>query len=158
MANAVNLTGKLVLIGAGKMGTAMLEGWLKAGVTGNQVVIFDPAPPPETQALIASHGITRIAAVGPRAVPRLFGRHGKRERRRAAGRRRRRFGDQSRRNVSRLRVRRTNGQENRGQQGHQRQPDACHKSLTRQFHAPSAIVRLSKACHIGGFGREHSPR
>ncbi|MEE4237971.1 MAG: pyrroline-5-carboxylate reductase [Anderseniella sp.] len=58
MANAVNLSGKLVLIGAGKMGTAMLEGWLKAGVTGNQVVIFDPAPPPETQALIASHAIT----------------------------------------------------------------------------------------------------
>jgi pyrroline-5-carboxylate reductase len=58
MTAKVNLTGKLVLIGAGKMGTAMLEGWLKAGVTGDQVVIFDPAPPPETIGLIESHGIT----------------------------------------------------------------------------------------------------
>jgi hypothetical protein len=52
------LNGKLVLIGAGKMGTAMLEGWLKAGVRGDQVIIFDPAPPPETLALIEAHGIT----------------------------------------------------------------------------------------------------
>ena len=58
MTAKVNLTGKLVLIGAGKMGTAMLEGWLKAGVRGDQVVIFDPAPPPETIGLIESHGIT----------------------------------------------------------------------------------------------------
>jgi pyrroline-5-carboxylate reductase len=58
MTAKVNLTGKLVLIGAGKMGTAMLEGWLKAGVNGDQVVIFDPAPPPETTGLIERHGIT----------------------------------------------------------------------------------------------------
>jgi pyrroline-5-carboxylate reductase len=58
MTAKVNLTGKLVLIGAGKMGTAMLEGWLKAGVRGDQVVIFDPAPPPETVGLIEGHGIT----------------------------------------------------------------------------------------------------
>ena len=58
MSDRLKLDGKLVLIGAGKMGTAMLEGWLNAGVTGSQVVIFDPAPPPETTALIARHGIT----------------------------------------------------------------------------------------------------
>ena len=58
MSEALKLDGKLVLIGAGKMGTAMLEGWLKAGVTGGQVVIFDPAPPPETVHLIAHHAIT----------------------------------------------------------------------------------------------------
>jgi pyrroline-5-carboxylate reductase len=58
MTAKVNLTGKLVLIGAGKMGTAMLEGWLKAGVNGDQVVIFDPAPLPETTGLIERHGIT----------------------------------------------------------------------------------------------------
>jgi pyrroline-5-carboxylate reductase len=57
MAARVKLNGKLVLIGAGKMGSAMLEGWLKAGVTGDQVVIFDPAPPTETLALVADHGI-----------------------------------------------------------------------------------------------------
>ncbi len=51
------LTGKLVLIGAGKMGTAMLEGWLGAGIKPSQVTIFDPAPPPETVELVARHSI-----------------------------------------------------------------------------------------------------
>ena len=58
MSGAPNLgSGRLVLIGAGKMGTAMLQGWLEAGVTGDQVTIFDPAPPPETMAVIAQHSI-----------------------------------------------------------------------------------------------------
>ena len=35
--------GRLVLVGAGKMGGAMLEGWLKAGVPGEQIVVLDPA-------------------------------------------------------------------------------------------------------------------
>ncbi len=51
-------SGCLVLIGAGKMGTAMLQGWLEAGVTGDQVTIFDPAPPPETMAVIAHNSIS----------------------------------------------------------------------------------------------------
>lgn len=58
MSAAPNLTGRLVLIGAGKMGTAMLQGWLEAGVRGDQVTIFDPAPPPETMAVIAQHSIS----------------------------------------------------------------------------------------------------
>ena len=58
MSVAENLSGRLVLIGAGKMGTAMLQGWLEAGVTGDQVTIFDPAPPPETMAVIAQHAIS----------------------------------------------------------------------------------------------------
>ncbi len=56
-APAIALAGTLVLVGAGKMGGAMLEGWLKAGVKGTQVVVLDPAPPPESAALIAAHGI-----------------------------------------------------------------------------------------------------
>ena len=58
MSAAPSLTGRLVLIGAGKMGTAMLQGWLEAGVRGDQVTIFDPAPPPETMAVIAQHSIS----------------------------------------------------------------------------------------------------
>ncbi len=58
MSAAANLSGRLVLIGAGKMGTAMLQGWLEAGITGDQVIIFDPAPPPETMAVIAQHTIS----------------------------------------------------------------------------------------------------
>jgi pyrroline-5-carboxylate reductase len=56
-APGIALTGKLVLVGAGKMGGAMLEGWLKAGVKGAQVVVLDPAPPPGSAALIAAQGI-----------------------------------------------------------------------------------------------------
>lgn len=58
MSAATRLTGRLVLIGAGKMGTAMLQGWLEAGVKGDQVTIFDPAPPPETMAVITQHSIS----------------------------------------------------------------------------------------------------
>jgi pyrroline-5-carboxylate reductase len=53
----VKLDGTLVLLGAGKMGGAMLEGWLKGGADPRKIVAFDPAPPPEMQALLATHGI-----------------------------------------------------------------------------------------------------
>jgi pyrroline-5-carboxylate reductase len=46
-------SGSLVLVGAGKMGGAMLEGWLAQGLDPAKVVIFDPTPPPEMAARIA---------------------------------------------------------------------------------------------------------
>lgn len=51
--------GPLLLVGAGKMGGALLEGWLRQGLDPAAVFIQDPAPPPEVQALAARH---RIAA------------------------------------------------------------------------------------------------
>jgi len=54
----VPLSGKLVLLGAGKMGGAMMEGWLAAGVVPSQLVIFDPAPPKEILTLIKNHGLS----------------------------------------------------------------------------------------------------
>jgi pyrroline-5-carboxylate reductase len=57
------LQGTLVLVGAGKMGGAMLEGWLKSGIRPDQVVAFDPAPPPETLALLQKHHIRHNPAV-----------------------------------------------------------------------------------------------
>ena len=53
----LNLKGRLVLVGAGKMGSAMLEGWLKNGLDAARTVVFDPAPPPESAAMIVKHGI-----------------------------------------------------------------------------------------------------
>jgi pyrroline-5-carboxylate reductase len=41
------LHGDLVLVGAGKMGGALLEGWLRMGLDPARVVLVDPAPPPE---------------------------------------------------------------------------------------------------------------
>ena len=37
-------TGTVLLIGAGKMGTAMAEGWIGAGLPGSSLVLVDPAP------------------------------------------------------------------------------------------------------------------
>ncbi len=55
----IRLAGKLVLVGAGKMGGAMLEGWLGAGLDARQVAVIDPAPPETSAALIAAHGLSQ---------------------------------------------------------------------------------------------------
>ena len=53
----VKLAGSLVLVGAGKMGGAMLEGWLKGGAEPSRIVALDPSPPPEVKALIEGAGV-----------------------------------------------------------------------------------------------------
>jgi pyrroline-5-carboxylate reductase len=59
----VPLKGTLVLLGAGKMGGAMLEGWLKAGVNPARIVVIDPDPPAEIRHLLANHGIRHNPAL-----------------------------------------------------------------------------------------------
>jgi pyrroline-5-carboxylate reductase len=51
--NLANLSGTLVLIGAGRMGGAMLQGWLKLGFPPAQAVVFEPQPSEEIAALAA---------------------------------------------------------------------------------------------------------
>jgi pyrroline-5-carboxylate reductase len=46
-----HLSGPLVLVGAGKMGGALLDGWLRFGLDPGNVVIVDPQPLPEISAL-----------------------------------------------------------------------------------------------------------
>jgi len=53
----IQLRGTLVLLGAGKMGGAMLEGWLKSGADPKKIAALDPSPPPEVKALIERHGV-----------------------------------------------------------------------------------------------------
>jgi pyrroline-5-carboxylate reductase len=53
----ITLSGTLVLVGAGKMGGAMLEGWLKGGAQASRIVALDPAPPPEVKVLIEASGV-----------------------------------------------------------------------------------------------------
>lgn len=50
--------GRLVLIGAGKMGGAMLEGWLDHGLDRAQVAIVDPKPSDEILALAERRGLS----------------------------------------------------------------------------------------------------
>jgi pyrroline-5-carboxylate reductase len=48
-----NLNGSIVLAGAGKMGGAMLTGWLAQGVAASKLAVIDPAPSGEIAALAA---------------------------------------------------------------------------------------------------------
>jgi pyrroline-5-carboxylate reductase len=66
---SMKLDGPLVLVGAGKMGGAMLAAWLERGLDPADVVVQDPAPPPEVAALLASKGIKPRADLGPVARP-----------------------------------------------------------------------------------------
>ncbi len=54
---SLSLKGKLLLAGAGKMGGAMLTGLLDRGLAPSQIIVQDPAPPPENAELISRHGI-----------------------------------------------------------------------------------------------------
>jgi pyrroline-5-carboxylate reductase len=56
-ANALqNISGPILLAGAGKMGGAMLTGWLARGLDAKQVAVLEPQPSPEISAL-ATKGI-----------------------------------------------------------------------------------------------------
>ena len=59
----------LVLVGAGKMGEAMLRGWLAAGLEPQRVAIFEPMPSPSIVELAARLGIPLNPAAGVVAPP-----------------------------------------------------------------------------------------
>nr|WP_172804687.1 pyrroline-5-carboxylate reductase [Afipia sp. GAS231] len=48
-----NVHGTIALAGAGKMGGAMLSGWLAQGLDAKRVVVIEPHPSPEITALVA---------------------------------------------------------------------------------------------------------
>ncbi len=54
-----NFPGPLVLVGAGKMGGAMLEGWLRLGLDPKNVAVLEPEAPPQIAAL-ARRGLRSI--------------------------------------------------------------------------------------------------
>lgn len=60
----IPLAGRLVLAGAGRMGGALIEGWLAAGVAPGRLVVLDPAPPPAIAALLAERAIALNPPVG----------------------------------------------------------------------------------------------
>ncbi|KQO72494.1 pyrroline-5-carboxylate reductase [Methylobacterium sp. Leaf88] len=59
------LPASLTLVGAGKMGGAMLSGWLAGGLDPARTTILDPQASPELQALCAARGL----ALNPAAPP-----------------------------------------------------------------------------------------
>jgi pyrroline-5-carboxylate reductase len=54
---ALQLDGLLLLAGAGNMGTALLDGWLKRGIDPGRIIVQDPGPPPRARDLLAEHGV-----------------------------------------------------------------------------------------------------
>ena len=52
------LKGTLVLVGCGKMGGALLEGWLARGVGAAKIIVMEPKPSPEVSALLSKHGVS----------------------------------------------------------------------------------------------------
>ena len=63
---SIPLSEPIALIGAGRMGGAMLKAWLRGGVDPEQIVVVDPGPPSETVNLRDTYGVS--LAVGPEAV------------------------------------------------------------------------------------------
>jgi pyrroline-5-carboxylate reductase len=57
-----NITGTIALAGAGKMGGAMLTGWLAQGFDPARIVVIEPTPSPDIGAL-AAQGVTLNPAV-----------------------------------------------------------------------------------------------
>lgn len=53
----LNVGGPLLLVGAGKMGGALLSGWLDRGLDPETIFILDPAPPKEVAALAKDKSI-----------------------------------------------------------------------------------------------------
>jgi len=66
----LSLERPLVLVGAGKMGGALLSGWLDKGLPAAQVFVRDPAPGPDVAELVAAKGIALNAAVRDIAAAR----------------------------------------------------------------------------------------
>jgi pyrroline-5-carboxylate reductase len=53
----IEIDGRLVLIGAGKMGGALLDGWLRAGFNATKLVVIDPVPSTALRSLVDGHRI-----------------------------------------------------------------------------------------------------
>lgn len=64
MAAKSSLEGKVLLAGAGKMGGALLEGWLTHGLSPADVAVLDPSPPPEMATFLGEQKIERAPKPG----------------------------------------------------------------------------------------------
>lgn len=71
-ANPSALPASLVLAGAGKMGGAMLRGWLALGMKGASVTAVDPYVSDEMKALAASDGVRLATAPAGVAAPEVL--------------------------------------------------------------------------------------
>jgi pyrroline-5-carboxylate reductase len=62
----------LALVGAGKMGGAMLKGWLAGGLAPSSVFLVDPSPSPEIESLAKAHAFALNAPSAMRGAPEVL--------------------------------------------------------------------------------------
>ncbi|QIB32765.1 pyrroline-5-carboxylate reductase [Ancylobacter pratisalsi] len=85
MATLSDIPGRVMLVGAGKMGGAMLEGWLDLGLEPAKAAVIDPGPPPEVASMLAARGVAlnplnggppavMVLAVKPQVAPDVLAR------------------------------------------------------------------------------------
>lgn len=66
---SLKLNGSVVLAGAGKMGAAMLAGWLERGLDPASVIVQEPRLSGDALKLVATYGIKSVPGVEPQPVP-----------------------------------------------------------------------------------------
>lgn len=64
--------GPVVLVGAGKMGTAMARGWLAAGLRSADLILVDPKPSDAVADFAGQHGLLLVAAIPADIVPAVI--------------------------------------------------------------------------------------
>jgi pyrroline-5-carboxylate reductase len=69
---ALNIDGRLLLVGAGNMGGALLAGWLEQGLDPRNIAVQDPKPPQLMAALLAKHHIAASATVALAEPPSVI--------------------------------------------------------------------------------------
>ena len=67
-----NLNGPLLLAGCGKMGGAMLAGWLSSGLNPADVLIQEPNPSPDLIKFCAMKGVSLAASQSPATAPAVI--------------------------------------------------------------------------------------
>jgi pyrroline-5-carboxylate reductase len=83
---SLSIGGTVLLVGAGKMGTAMMQGWLERGLPASSILIQEPSLSSETLDVVRAHGIRAeasysaletppaviVAAVKPQVMDQVF--------------------------------------------------------------------------------------
>lgn len=67
----IKMDGQLLLVGAGKMGSAMLSGWLEGGITPDQILIIEPSLSDDLSFLMAQQGIQAVLPADLKQPPQV---------------------------------------------------------------------------------------
>ena len=71
MSAAAERNDTVLLVGAGRMGGAMLQGWLAQGIAGSRITVLDPQPSDTIASLCNRHGVS-LNPASPAAVDVLI--------------------------------------------------------------------------------------